>query len=88
MKKGKTEKRAKLGKLLDRAEKILTFAERIARGDLHPLATAAAISGYSIQHLQRLCHRRAVDHEQHKGDYFFTPAQLVALSPKTVKARA
>ena len=46
---------------------------------LHTLEEAALKSGYCIQHLRRLCHRRKVSHIRRGKWFFFNDEQMDAL---------
>lgn len=59
--------------------KIVTFEERLARGEYYDLATAAKISGYNAVYLRRLCHDQKVEVTRRRQNYYFTPRQLAAL---------
>lgn len=46
---------------------------------LKTLEEAARVSGYCIQHLRRLCHRRKISHLRRGKSFFFTESQMAAL---------
>jgi len=47
---------------------------------MHPLVEAADISGFSHQYLRQLCRDQAVEHTRRGKRYFFTDAQVAALT--------
>jgi hypothetical protein len=51
---------------------VRTFAELMARGELYDIAMAAKMSGYSEQHLRRLCIARKVSHKRRGTAFLFT----------------
>ena len=64
-----------------------TFKQKIEWLEIYTLVLAAEISGYSVQHLRRLCRARRVAHLRRGCHIYFTPAQVDALT-KEVKPRA
>lgn len=70
-----------------KAERIDGFRKRIAKGDVLTLTDAAKQSGYSRQHLRRLCFRKRVEHIRRGPLLFFTANQASQLV-KTVGVRA
>ena len=62
---------------------IKPHEQRLKDGDICDIETAAHLTGYSVQHLRRLCHDKAVGHERRNGhEFFFTPDDI-----KSVQAR-
>lgn len=86
MPKGKTKRPRESKAHRFRAPK--SFAQRIKDQELFPIKVAAEITGYSIQHLRRLCHKRKVGHLKRGGnEFFFTPHDLEAVFAH-IKAQA
>ena len=57
-----------------------TFDERLKSGEITDIKTAAKLTGYSEQHLRRLCHLRKVGHTRRlEREFFFSKADLRAL---------
>lgn len=63
------------------SKKLTPFKTAIKHGKIIPLPAAALLSGYSVQHLRRLCRARLVAHLRRGGCHvYFTPAQIAALT--------
>lgn len=57
-----------------------TFNERLKSGEITDLKRAAELTGYSEQHLRRLCNLRQIAHvRRNRREYFFTKASLRGL---------
>ena len=54
-----------------------SFAQKLKDGEVFDIASASRQTGYSEQHLRRLCHRKKVSCLKRGQSYFFTPAQIV-----------
>lgn len=66
-------------KLPKKLRHLKPFAYRLRDGDLVTLTQAALISGYSPQHLRKLCDSEKIEHEQRGPRYYFTPRQIEKL---------
>ena len=64
------------------------LSEMLKDGDICEIPKAASLSGFSEQHLRRLCAARKVEHERRFGHYYFTPVQIAKLRPRTVTPAA
>lgn len=62
--------------------------EMLKDGDICAVPKAAKLTGFSEQHLRRLCADKKVEHERRMGHYFFTPLQIAKLRPQTVTPAA
>lgn len=67
---------------------VVSFQERVKRGEYIPLERAAELSGYNAAYLRRLCHAKKVAHKLDGRLYYFTPEQVEALMPKDVEVKA
>ena len=69
-----------------KADRIDGFRRRIQKGEVLTLSIAAEQSGYSRQHLRRLCFNKKVEHIRRGPLLFFTADQASKLV-KTVGVR-
>ena len=67
---------------------VKPFDELLKDGDIFDIDGAHKITGYSVQHLRRLCQQGKIEHvERGEAQYFFLPRHLKGVF-KTVQARA
>ncbi len=69
----------------DKFATIKSLEKMIADGDLCNILRAAELTGYSPQHLRRLCDAKAIAHHRRRDEqYYFSPEQIEALKPQPV----
>lgn len=64
------------------------FDKMVKDGDVCDVTRAAELTGYSEQHIRRLCADKATPHQERRGTYWFTPEDIEALRPKPVDPKA
>jgi len=55
---------------------LKTFDQQIKDGDLFDIERAAKLTGYSVQHVRRLCHDRRIGHVRRGPQFFFTQQHI------------
>lgn len=78
------QRRNKL-ELFDMTEDETTFQDLLAKGEIIALEDAAKMTGYSADHLRRLCRARKVAHKKRGPYYYFTREHLRRFLPVDVE---